>query len=104
MADNLSDDGSDFNRLLGKFGSHLNRDKRARAERLSMMKPGDARRKPGRPNQFSARVSDEAIARAQRLTQQLSARDGRKWSQPDLVEHALIVLDEQLAKSRRKNV
>lgn len=98
MAD-LSDEGSDFAALLGSFGSHANIEKRAKAERLAAMKPGDGRRKrvAVRTNQFNTRISDEALTLAQSLIDALTVRDGRKWSQADLVEAAL----KALAKSEK---
>jgi hypothetical protein len=86
MAD-LTDDGSAFGELLGAFGTHANLEKRAKAERLASMKPGDGRRKrvATRTHQFNARVSDETLELAKALIEKFNARDGRKWSQADLI-------------------
>jgi hypothetical protein len=83
----LTDDGSDFGQLLGAFGTHADLNKRAKAERLASMKPDDGRRKRAvtRPHQFNARVSDETMALAKALIERFTARDGRKWSQADLI-------------------
>jgi hypothetical protein len=87
----LVEDGSDFNALLGSFGSHANIKKRAKAERKAALKPTDGRRMrvAVRTNQFNARISDEALALAQKCIDAMSARDSRKWSQADLVEAAI---------------
>ena len=94
MPEAFEDDGSDFAALLGGFGSHANLQKRAKAERLAALKPGDGRRKRVaiRTNQFNTRISDEALALSQNIIDALSARDGRKWSQADLVEAAIVAL------------
>src|SRR5262245_1817690 len=94
-------DGSDFSELLGAFGKHGDRGKRAKAERLAMMKPGDGRRNRGvkRPNQFNVRVSDATEGLADELIKQFSARDGRTWSQADLIEHAIAVLAQSQQKA-----
>jgi hypothetical protein len=100
MVEQPQEDGSAFNELLGEFGKHGDREKRAKAERLAMMKPGDRRRKRPvtRPNQFNVRISDAAKALADELIKQFAARDGHAWSQADLVEHAI----EVLAQSQQK--
>jgi hypothetical protein len=80
------DDGSQFQQLLGGFGTHTNLEARKRAERLAAMKPDDARRRGAtRTNQFNARVDDETIELAKALIKQFSERDNRKWSQADLI-------------------
>jgi hypothetical protein len=93
MAD-LIEDGSDFAQLLGAFGTHVNLEKRAKAERLAAMKPTDGRRKrtATRTNQFNTRVDDRTIELAQQLIEAFSRRGGKKWSQADLVEHAIAAL------------
>jgi hypothetical protein len=90
----LVEDGSDFAALLGAFGSHVDIAKRAKAERLAAMKPGDGRRKriATRTNQFNTRVSNRTVTLAQRLIEEFSRRDGKKWSQADLVERAIAAL------------
>jgi hypothetical protein len=92
----LSEDGSDFAALIGAFGTHANLEKRAKAERLAAMKPSDGRRKrvATRTNQFNTRVDDTTIELAQRLIEKLSRRDGKKWSQADLVQRAIAALAE----------
>ena len=92
----LAEEGSDFVALLGAFGTHGNLEKRAKAERLAAMKPGDGRRKrvATRTNQFNTRVGDRTIELAQRLIEEFSLRDGKKWSQADLVERAIAALAE----------
>ena len=100
MVEQPQEDGSAFDELLGEFGKHGDREKRAKAERLAMMKPGDRRRKRPvtRPNQFNVRISDAAKALADELIKQFAAQEGRAWSQADLVEHAI----EVLAQSQQK--
>jgi hypothetical protein len=100
MVDQPQEDGSAFNDLLGEFGKHGDREKRAKAERLAMMKPGDGRRNRGvkRPNQFNVRVSDATKAQADALIKEFSARDNRAWSQADLVEHAIAFLAQSQQK------
>src|ERR1700730_8214308 len=77
----ITDDGSAFGELLGAFGSHADPEKRAKAERLAAMKPGDGRRGrvAMRTVQFNVRISEEAMALAKSLIEKCSARDGRKW-------------------------
>ena len=94
MAETEDDnDGSQFQQLLGGFGTHTDIEARKRAERLAAMKPGDGRRRGAtRTNQFNARVDDETVALAKMLTEKFSARDKRKWSQADLIIHAIAEL------------
>jgi hypothetical protein len=62
------------------------------------MKPDDRRRRgPTRTNQFNARVDDATMELAKMLIDKLSARDNRKWSQADLVIHAIA----ELAKAHK---
>jgi hypothetical protein len=84
-------DGSQFQQLLGGFGTHTNLEARKKAERLAAMKPDDARRnrRATRTNQFNARVDDETIELAKMLIEKFSARDKRKWSQADLIIFAI---------------
>jgi hypothetical protein len=91
------EDGTAFSELLGAFGSHANLEKRAKAERLAAMKPGDGRRKKGptRTVQFNVRISEHAKAQADALLKEFGDRDGKSWSQADLIEHALAVLAKQ---------
>lgn len=90
----LTDDGSDFAALLGGFGTHANKQKRHKAERLAMLKPGDRRRSPHRPktrpHQFNVRIDDETLRLAKALTETLGA------SYADVV----IMAVANLAKSR----
>ena len=103
MVEQPQEDGSAFNELLGEFGKHGDRAKRAKAERLAMMKPGDGRRNRGvkRPNQFNVRVSDATKALADELIKQFAARDERVWSQADLVELAISVLAQSQQKTMK---
>jgi hypothetical protein len=103
MVEQPREDGSAFNELLGEFGKHGDREKRAKAERLAMMKPGDGRRNRGvkRPNQFNVRVSDATKALADELIKQFAARDKRTWSQADLVECAIEVLAQSQQKAMK---
>jgi hypothetical protein len=103
MVEQQQEDGSAFAELLGEFGKHGDRNKRAKAERLAMMKPGDRRRNRGvkRPNQFNVRISDATKALADAIIKQFTARDGRTWSQADLVEHAIAVLGQSLQKAMK---
>lgn len=103
MVEHPQEDGSAFDELLGEFGKHGDRNKRAKAERLAMMKPGDGRRKRTvtRPNQFNVRISDAAKSLADTLIKEFSARDGRSWSQADLVEHAIAALAQSQQKGMK---
>jgi hypothetical protein len=87
----LDQDGSEFEALLGSFGTHTDVDKRARAERMATMRPNDGRRRrgPARPHQFNVRITD--------LTQALERkiRKAEGWSQSDLVEAAIAALAKQ---------
>jgi hypothetical protein len=84
---------SNFDVLLGTFGGHANIEKRRKAERLAAMEPDDGRRKKlGRNRQFNTRITEESFALAQRLIERLTERDGRKWSQADLLEAAFAAL------------
>jgi hypothetical protein len=86
----LDEDGSEFEALLGSFGTHTDVDKRARAERMAM-RPSDGRRRrgPSRPHQFNVRITD--------LTQSLAKLlcEANDWSQADLVEAAISALAKQ---------
>jgi hypothetical protein len=84
----LSEDGSDFAALLGGFGSHANKQKRAKAERMAALKKGDGRRNRvvTRPHQFNVRVDDETL----RLTKALAAK--LDASHADLVIMAIAAL------------
>lgn len=103
MVEQPQEDGSAFNELLGEFGKHGDREKRAKAERLAMMKPGDGRRNRGvkRPHQFNVRVSDTTKALADEIIKKFAARDGRTWSQADLVEHAIAILAQSQQKAMK---
>src|SRR5262245_56307900 len=91
-------DGSQFEQLLGGFGTHTDIEKRKKAERLASMKPDDGRRRGAtRTNQFNARVGDETIALAKMLIENFSARDKKKWSQADLIIFAI----GELAKTQK---
>jgi len=91
-------DGSQFQQLLGCFGTHTNLEGRKKAERLAAMKPDDGRRRGAtRTNQFNARVADETIALAKMLIEKFSARDKKKWSQADLIIFAI----DELAKAQK---
>jgi hypothetical protein len=80
------EDGSAFLEVLGGFGKHTNLERRAKAERLAAMKPGDGRRRKKEPRvQFNVRISEVDAALARSLIAELSTRDGRDWSQGELV-------------------
>jgi hypothetical protein len=97
MAD-TDDDGSQFQQLLGGFGTHTNIERRKKAERLASMKPDDGRRRRAtRTNQFNVRVDDETMEFAKMLIDKFSERDKRKWSQADLV----ILAIGELAKAQK---
>jgi hypothetical protein len=92
------DDGSQFEQLLGGFGTHTNLEARKKAERLASMKADDGRRRRAtRTHQFNVRVDDETMGFAKVLLEQFSARDNRKWSQADLV----ILAIGELAKAQK---
>jgi hypothetical protein len=99
VVDSDDDDGSQFQQLLGGFGTHSDIERRKKAERLAAMKPDDGRRRRGatRTNQFNARVDDETIELAKMLIETFNARDKRKWSQADLIIHAI----GELAKAQK---
>ena len=87
------EDGSAFLEVLGGFGKHANLDRRAKAERLAAMKPGDGRRRKKEPRlQFNVRLLEVDKILADDLIKELSDRDGRDWSQSDLVSVALRTL------------
>jgi hypothetical protein len=89
----MEEDGSAFQEVLGGFGKHANVERRAKAERLAAMKPGDGRRKKKEPRvQFNVRISEADKALADALIKELSERDGREWSQADLVAIAIRTL------------
>jgi hypothetical protein len=85
------EDGSEFEALLGGFGTHTDVEKRARAERMAAMRPNDGRRRRGpvRAHQFNVRITN--------LTQSLAKKlcEGNDWSQADLVEAAIAELAKQ---------
>jgi hypothetical protein len=92
------EDGSDFNRLIGRFGTHTDIAGRKRKERLASMKADDARRRRAtRTHQFNVRVDDDTMAFSKTLLEQFSARDKRKWSQADLIIFAI----GELAKAQK---
>ena len=82
------EEGADFDKLLGAFGSHANIEKRHRAERLASMRPSDKRRRRGPPraHQFNVRISTQT----QTLAHAMCKAEG--WSQADLVEAAIAAL------------
>lgn len=91
----LNDDGDDFAKFLGEWGSHANGTKRAHAERLASMAPTDKRRKrakPVRPHQYNVRVSNETQA----MASELCVRHG--WSQADLIAAAIAELHKRGTK------
>jgi hypothetical protein len=89
----IEDDGSAFLEVLGGFGKHANVQRRAKAERLAAMKPGDGRRRKGELRvQFNTRIIEADKVLADNLIKELSDRDGRNWSQSDLVSVALRTL------------
>ena len=91
------DECSNFAKVMGAFGSHSDIKRRTKAERLAAMQPGDGRRrKKGEKHQFNTRVNDAVHALIAQLLETLNARDGRKWSQPELVEAAMSALAKQL--------
>lgn len=84
---------TDFRALIGAFGTHANPEKRQKAERLAAMKPDDKRRKRGstknRERQLNVKVTTQTLDLLHVLCAELSTRDGRKWSQPDIIEEAI---------------
>jgi hypothetical protein len=82
------EEGADFDKLLGAFGSHANIEKRHRAERLASMRPSDKRRRKGPPrtHQFNVRITSQTQALAHALCKE------KGWSQADLVEAAILAL------------
>jgi hypothetical protein len=93
VAETEDDNDGSHQQLLGGFGTRTNLEGRKKAERLAAMKPGDGRRRRAiRTNQFNARVDDETIEFAKMLIEKFSARDKRKWSQADLIIHAIAEL------------
>ena len=98
MAETEDEDGADFDRLIGQFGTHTDIAGRKRKERLASMKADDARRRRAtRTHQFNVRVDDETMAFSKLLLEQFSARDKRKWSQADLIIFAI----GELAKAQK---
>jgi hypothetical protein len=86
----MEEDGSKFEEFLGAFGVHANVERRAKAERLAAMKPGDGRRKKGdRIHQLNVRINDSAKQLVDSLITKFSERDGRDWSKTELVEAAI---------------
>lgn len=85
----------DFRALLGAFGSNASGDKRAKAERLAALKPGDGRRRrgPRRDCQFNVRITEAAKARADWLADTLDC------SLADVIEKALELMEAQRTKS-----
>ena len=85
------EDGSEFDALLGSFGTHTNVEKRARAERMAAMRPNDRRRRRGPPrvHQFNTRISDGTQSLVGKLCK------AEEWSQSDLVEAAIAALAKQ---------
>jgi hypothetical protein len=89
----MEEDGSKFEEFLGAFGVHANVERRAKAERLAAMRPGDGRRKKGdRTHQFNVRINDATKLHVDSLLARLSKRDGRDWSKTELVEAAIATL------------
>lgn len=89
----MEEDGSEFERFIGSFGVHSNLERRAKAERMAAMKPGDGRRKKGdRTHQLNVRINDTTKGLVELLLAKLSERDGRDWSKTELVETALSAL------------
>ena len=84
------DDGSEFQKLIGGWGTHTNLEARKKAERLASMKADDGRRRRAtRTHQFNVRVDGETMAFSKALIEQFSARDKQKWSQADLIIFAI---------------
>jgi hypothetical protein len=91
--DDSDEEGGAFRKLLGAFGSHADVKRRQRAENIASMHPNDTRRKTAvRTKQFNPRISERAIERMRALIAKFSDRDGRRWSQADLIEYALAEL------------
>lgn len=95
MAD-LTDDGTAFDELLGGWGKHANREKRAKRERRAALRSDDKRRQRAaiRVHQYNVRISSEAVALAGLLCK---AND---WSKADMIEAAI----RALAKSQKIEV
>jgi hypothetical protein len=95
-SDRSDEEGSWFMKCLGAWGTHADSEKRAKAERLASLPPGDGRRRPAvRTEQFGVRISAAHLERAKVLIAKFGARDGHKWSQADFMEHAI----DELAKA-----
>jgi hypothetical protein len=94
MADEIYE--THYQKLMGKFGSHANIENREKAERLAAMKPDDGRRKRGsaknREHQLNVMVTTTTRDLLHALREKLAERDGRKWSQPDVIEEAIKAL------------
>lgn len=99
MSNEAYEGESAFDKLLGAFGSHANIAQRQKAERLAAMKPDDGRRKRGsakmREHQLNVQVTTQTRDLLMALREHLSAVEGRKVSQPDVIEAAI----KALAKS-----
>jgi hypothetical protein len=86
----MEEDGSKFDEFLGAFGVHANLERRAKAERLAAMKPGDGRRKKGdRVHQLNVRINDATKELVDSLIIKFTQRDGRDWSKTELIETAI---------------
>lgn len=90
----MEEDGSNFAELLGAFGVNANPERRAKAERLAVMKPNDGRRKQkgDRIHQLNVRVNDTTKEIVETLIARFTERDGRDWSKTELVEAAIASL------------
>jgi hypothetical protein len=91
---------------LGAFGTHANPAARHQGAslRAARRERGRRRRVAIRTNQFNARVSDEAIEFAKLLIDRWSSRDGKKWSQADLIEQLIAeaAKAEKIVRSKAK--
>jgi len=94
MGNIADDDESNFDAFLGGFGSHANIKKRQKAENMAALPPSDGRRKrvATRTRQLNVRVSEQTWKLVGLLVEKFSERDGRSWSQPDVVEAAIAAI------------
>lgn len=99
MSNENYENESAFDKLLGGWGTHANIEQRKKAERLAAMKPDDGRRKRGsakmREHQLNVQVTTQTRDLLLALREHLSTVEGRKVSQPDVIEAAI----KALAKS-----